>query len=463
MTYPIKYLSLQKSELQYEVELRGGSGDTVIELRKQIVKLASLLPSEDVLESHLDPADDLKTVKELLLRSQYNLGILSKQFDKNLFIRTETLLHHVYHRINRITISEELMDSYKSCKSTFKSQFTELSTFKQGTSQATPSTRATENPPDLPAISVSCDRSLSADLNKLKFSGQTCVHSFIQRVEEFVHSRGIPFEKILSLAFEIFVDDALHWFRYNKDKVATWQELCILLKEDFSSKDYDYRLAAEIRSRTQGDQENITIYISIMHGMFSRLSKPMSEDEKLEILMHNIRPCYANSLAASPPIVSIENLRSVCRNYENITARFSQFQEPPRVTSNTVAPEFAYRNKTSYANNNKFNDKYRSFNNTRLNNNNYSNFKSNPTTSNNNKINAIDVSDQLQDEVAALYLEPTKPTYIYCPRCRSTSHSLGKCKQPRFLICFKCGKKDVRYPDCPECHPPMHKSDNQKN
>ncbi|KAL4713963.1 hypothetical protein ACJJTC_015617 [Scirpophaga incertulas] len=79
MSYPIKYLSLQKAELIYEVELRGGTGDSVQELRKQIIKLAQTLPADDILESHLDPADDLKEVKESLLKSQNNLISLKKE------------------------------------------------------------------------------------------------------------------------------------------------------------------------------------------------------------------------------------------------------------------------------------------------------------------------------------------------------------------------------------------------
>lgn len=444
MSYHIKYLSLQKAELQYEVELRGGSGDSVQELRKQIIKLSQFLPAEDVLESHLDPADDLRELKESLLKSQNNLSILRKQFDKNLFTRTETLLHHIYHRINRIVNSKDVTDIYKVCTSNFKSQFNELITIKQSSSQLTTSAAGTDNVSDSQPISVTCERSLHGEINKIKYSGNTCVHSFIQRVDEFVQSRGISFDKILTLAYDIFVDDALHWYRYNRDKVKTWNELCILLKEDFSSEDYDYRLAAEIRSRTQGEQENITVYLSIMHGMFSRLGKPMSEEDKLEILMHNIRPCYASTLAASPSIKSIDELKSVCRNYETVTSRFSQFQEPPKISNNTLAPEFAYKQKTnSYSNNNKFN-KFVTYTKS----NNY-----------NTNINSIETTHTLENEVAAMHLETHRP--MYCPRCRSNTHSLGNCRQPRFLVCFKCGKKDVRYPECPDCHP--HAANSSKN
>ncbi|XP_053615598.1 uncharacterized protein LOC128678225 [Plodia interpunctella] len=441
MSYTIKYFSLQKAELQYEVQLRGGSGDSVQELRKLISKLSLSLPSEDILESHLESGLDLKEVKESLLKSQTNLGALSKHFDKNLYVRTETLLHHIYHRLNRIRSAEAELDVYKICVSDLKSQLNELASYKQSTSHASTTSVVSEGISVTTATPIVCDKNLYSDLSKLKYSGSSCVHSFIQKVDEFVQSRGISFDKILSLAFEIFVDDALHWYRYNKDKVKSWQELCVLLKEDFCSKDYDYRLAAEIRSRTQGERENIIVYISIMHGLFARLSKPVSIEEKLDILLHNIRPCYANTIAASPEIKTIDELISICRNYENIQSRFSSFHEPPSITTSTIAPEFAYNYNSSFPKFDKFkNNQYGKFN----------SFNKSYTITTGNKVNSIDATQTSKNEVAALCTEVSE--FVYCPRCRSNSHSLGVCKQPRFLICFKCGKKDVRYPECPDCH-----------
>lgn len=59
MPYPIKFLSLQKAELEYEVAVRGDTteNESVQDLRKP-------LPSEDILESHLEPNEDLTQIKE---------------------------------------------------------------------------------------------------------------------------------------------------------------------------------------------------------------------------------------------------------------------------------------------------------------------------------------------------------------------------------------------------------------
>lgn len=93
MSYQIKYLSLQKAELEYEVGVRGGTvGENVQELRKQIVKLAPILPPEDILESHLEPSVDLAQVKDTLSKTKEYINSLKSKYDKNVYSRTETKL-----------------------------------------------------------------------------------------------------------------------------------------------------------------------------------------------------------------------------------------------------------------------------------------------------------------------------------------------------------------------------------
>ncbi|KAI8422933.1 hypothetical protein MSG28_014036 [Choristoneura fumiferana] len=199
-------------------------------------------------------------------------------------------------------------------------------------------------------IAVTCDRGMSSDIAKLRYNGKTCVRSFVQRVKEFLAARNLKPEKILQHATEIFEGDALHWFRSVKDSIDNWHDLSTQLIEVFSLHDYDYRLKSEIRARTQGESENITIYLSIMHGMFSRLTVPFTEEEQLEIVLHNIRPCFATVIATAEKIDNLNTLRKLCHNYEVVHARMSQFREPPRANSDTLAPEFAYNKQSSFLN-----------------------------------------------------------------------------------------------------------------
>ncbi|KAL4718185.1 hypothetical protein ACJJTC_013757 [Scirpophaga incertulas] len=165
-----------------------------------------------------------------------------------------------------------------------------------------------------------------------------------------------------------------------------------------------------------------------MHGMFSRLNQPMTENEKLEILLHNIRPCYATTLAASSNINSIDDLKTVCKNFENINARFSNFQEPPRASSSTIAPEFAYK-----YNNNKFDFKNKQYNTSIPNT--YYNYSTNKTNNNFNEDKKYSFSNTHQRQKLQVSAITTHP-----PRTQ----------------------KDVKYPECPDCHP-KPSSEFQKN
>ncbi|KAJ2937677.1 hypothetical protein O0L34_g17488 [Tuta absoluta] len=203
-----------------------------------------------------------------------------------------------------------------------------------------------------------------------------------------------------------------------------------------------------------------------MSQMFARLIDPISEKEQLQILLHNIRPCYANVLSSNPSSTeSISELRSVCQNYEKIKCMTSQFHEPPKVSENTIAPDLAFNcplevknkfvKKNYNPNYNKYNSSYKNYNS------NFNRYNANSNGSSeqsqpfkNNK--PFERNSQSQISPVASIQSSNRPKF--CPRCRSSSHSLYECRQDRYPICFKCGKKNVIYPNCPVC-----KANNSKN
>lgn len=438
MSFPIKFLSLQKAELEYEVGIRGTTpGTTVQELRKQICKVGPLFPSEDIMDSHLSVSEDLTGVNEVLVKIGSNM--LSNP-DRNLILRTQNLLHHVYHRLNRIVCDDITSPLYDECVTRFKEYLVNVESLKDcSVDNLAISSKTDASQISSPLnITVHCDRGTSAEISKLKYDGKTCVRAFIQRVTEFREARNISSPSILSLATEIFSGDALHWFRSIKEQVTDFENLVELLKRDFDRPDYDYRLLSEIRSRTQGETENITVYLSIMAGLFSRLSRSPSEDDKLEIILHNVRPAYANILASSPGIKTIADLRSVCRNFEDVQARLAYFHEPPKVTTDTLAPEFAYNG----------NNKARL--DMRQQNNNSTSFNNNNYFLKNKKPYSIDNTHKYEGYVHAVDVVDAKPRF--CPRCRVDTHHLRQCPADKSVIfCFICGRKGVKAPDCPDC------------
>lgn len=459
-TYPIKFFLLNKNELTYEVLIRGEEpASTVLELRKQINKLTPLIPTCDIYESGLDPLTDIDGVITSLSELSSRMKSLDDKYDPNLLQRTIALSNHLYHRIKRIDTSDpSINDKIKGIFKTVTSYINKLSSLNKSTQpvcepvgEIAQSSAVFEN---FSSVSMNCDRSHINDLQKIKYNGKSCVHAFVQRVEEYRTARNINSSKLLSYATEIFTGDALHWYRSIKGSITTWDDLIALLVEDFSQFDYDYKLLSEIRNRTQGETENITIYFAKMAELFSRLTVTISEQEKLSILMHNIRPCYASVLASNTTSINtIENLKMICKNFEKIQSLTSQFKEPPRVSSDTLAPDLAFSKFSEQSSSrptfhNKFNYNYN--NPKHIKNQTYSNKNYNRNTTHNNY-----TTKQSNNNISAIDTSKSNVNTgkFYCPRCRTPAHSLRQCTADRYPICFKCGTKNVIYPNCTKCNP----------
>ncbi|XP_063827955.1 uncharacterized protein LOC135077361 [Ostrinia nubilalis] len=234
----------------------------------------------------------------------------------------------------------------------------------------------------------------------LRFNGKDSVQDFIVRIEELCLSRNISREKLFNSAVELFTDDALFWYRGTRDQLNSWEDLKASLLEEYLPYDYDHRLLQEIRSRTQGPDESICSYLSLMQNYFSRLRKPLDDEEKLSLVKFNIRPSY------SIPLVNVEikswaDLKRHCRQLEAARQRAESFTEPPRGVQNAVAPDLAYKSKSARP-----------------------------------KCEAV---------VKSLSMEK------FCVRCRVKDHTLRDCKAPHVVICYRCGEKGVTAVNCPKC------------
>lgn len=455
MARVIKFLSLQKPELSYEVAIRGEKADgTVEELRKQITKLCRLFPSEDILESSINIKEDIAGVNLSLDKLESFIKTLNTKPDLNVFKRAQNLASHLFHRINRIdaSTSPQMLEALEVSIGRYQSLTEELGEFKFADNEPQPQTSQGNYTPTcpIPQINVTCDRGSSNDFSSLRFNGKSCARAFIIRVNEFIKARNISPNKVLSFATEIFTDEALHWFRCIKEQVSSWDQVCERLKDDFTHADYDYRFLSEIRARTQGEKENITIYLSIMAGMFSQLNRELSEEEKLEIILHNIRPAYATVLTSSPDIKDIESLRILCKNYENVQSRLSQFHEPPKITSATLAPDYAYPYHTAPSENVKSYPKPYSGNNK------YPNYGQNQRSGYTNYHNKPNFQNNGNNNNYRQTFQGPKPVHtvekkLFCPRCRVDTHGLRSCKAERKIVCFRCGRPDVKFHDCPDC------------
>lgn len=237
------------------------------------------------------------------------------------------------------------------------------------------------------------------------------VNAFIERVNEIKDARNATEEDLWRYAIDFFKGDALIWFRANKVHATNWQELMILLKRTFQSPFYQEDLIAEIKARTQGKDESITIYMSILQNMFNRLPSPITEQEKISIILRNIQPYYQKSICRDV-FFHVSEIVDVLRIVERTKINCDRFEEP-RVQRLNLEPDLAYKNNSCSLTNKTINEVSA-------------------------KIEIDNVTSNTQKAV------PSR-----CWNCREVGHLFRSCKVPKQrLFCYKCGRFGVTSKDC---------------
>lgn len=401
---PITWNLLHKDELIYEVKIRHGvPAEDVNALRTQLRKLVKEYPSDEIVNFEGDVVAELGNTSSKLEELSQLITPTSRNLTLKSLNRIQALAHHLFHRLTRITPDNANLAACNEQMETLNKYLSKLDNlfqiFKTSTQYHIP-----EESPEVVVdpVPVAMGKYQTVGSLNLKYDGRTCVKVFLQRLDELCKSRGIPEGRLFVSAVELFEGDALQWYRSVKPECTSWTQLESLLLAEFLPFDYDRRLMKEIRSRTQGSQESISSYIGVMLNYFSRLSSPLTEKEKFDIVYTNLRPDYSVPLALAP-VESLGELKRVCRVLEDSWHRANTFVEPPRPSSSALASDLGC--------------------------------KSSPRAR----------------------VETTSPK-IFCPRCRSDTHSLRDCRS-RDIVCFRCGKKDVRSTSCPDCLAKLSGSD----
>lgn len=399
----IAFQALHKDELVHEVRIRDVvPAEDVPSLRTQIRNLAKEIPSDSIVTFEGKVVEELLTVVKKLeeLRELVKAAVRPKSL-KNL-TRIQALAHHLYHRLTRLepessTDRQTHSELTKDLDGILQKLDNMFSVFKTSVMPDVSS----DSSPGVPLTSATpCKKYQMVSSLNLKYNGSSCVRVFLQRLEELCVSRGISEQLLHASAAELFDGEVLCWYRSVRSELNNWPELKQSLINEYLPYDFDRRLMQEIRTRTQGPNENIVTYVAIMLNYFSRLSYDVSEKDKFDIIFQNIRPEYSVPLCTTE-ITSLKQLKESCRMLEVGKHRVQTFVEPPKLSNGCLAPDLAC------------------------------------------KISA-------KPKIHAVVPAENK----FCARCRVDSHRLSECTSTA-IVCFRCGKHGFTARRCPHCNPTL--------
>lgn len=133
----------------------------------------------------------------------------------------------------------------------------------------------------------------------ISFSGEereTSLNDFLSQVELFARAEIVTEAELLAAAIYLFKGSAKTWYRAFHSYFSSWNSLVSALREQFLPHDYDYWLYKEIEQRQQDESEDFGIFLAAMEMLFRNLSVPLPESKKLDIVMRNMLPIYADRI-----------------------------------------------------------------------------------------------------------------------------------------------------------------------
>lgn len=271
--------------------------------------------------------------------------------------------------------------------------------------------RAQGLPGEYPSVTRVQDDYYRFDVGRLRiqYDGTSSVTTFLERIEELRLSRGIPKDRLLQSAPELFSKEALLWYRMGYFR--TWDELVDQLREAFQPHDYEFSLWEEIRKRTQGSQERVINYVAVMENLFKKLSNRPSEDMRIQLIKRNMLPHIQSHLALQK-ISSLSELIRFAKTIEETEWRIQRFCPPPTTTRHLLEPELAYRRVTQAA----------------------------------SRVETLD-----QAKTSEMLASTEVKSSPMCWNCNESGHRFRKCNKPKRVFCFKCGKDKVTTNSCPNC------------
>lgn len=255
----------------------------------------------------------------------------------------------------------------------------------------------------------------------ISFSGDSreiSLNDFLSQVSLLARAERLSDDDLLTSAVYLFKGSAYTWYRAFYPYYTTWAQLIAGLKEQFLPVDYDFWLMRELEQRRQGETENFGIYFAAMEMLFRNLSYTVSEQQRLQIVMRNMAPMYAERLALDN-IRTLNELFVKCKRIEEVKYRISRQVVPQIQRRDLLEPAFSYMHVPA--------PRYR--------------------VAEMNSWNEEIEPDLV--EISAIGNSAQRISLCY--NCGEPGHRFSQCKVERKLFCYKCGASGFTASNCKRC------------
>lgn len=271
------------------------------------------------------------------------------------------------------------------------------------------------------------------------------LHEFLQQVKGFQRAEKLSDDDVLNSMIYLLQGRARRWFMNRQTSFRTWVHFEEALRSEFLPHGYDFSILSELENFRQLKTQTISSFLTDIESKFSSMSTPLADTHQVYYARRNLLPHFAMALAAHD-IQNLEQLRVVGRRLESVSLKTPN---PPTKSVNWVPSEnFRPKHSSRSINAMERDDPYAE---TEI-----SEEESEPEicylrkdVQKNNK----STQKAAKQVVAQANTSGSSNRFpARCTRCKQTGHPRNQCVNPEKPdFCFKCGLRDVRVPECPNC------------
>lgn len=259
-----------------------------------------------------------------------------------------------------------------------------------------------------------------------KFSGDSNpvpVVDFLRQIDILSRSYQISSQELRIHAHLLFKDDAYVWFTAYEGKMDSWETLLTYLKMRYDNPNRDRFIREEMRNRKQRPNELFSAYLTDLEAMSQRMMRKMSDEEKFDIIVENMKLSYKRRLALEP-VYSVEHLAQLCYKFDALEANLFNIRSAnkPSLLNQIVVEE-------------ELSDPKEESDEVDL-------LAIHPKT-NRSAVRNTSTSKEPVRESADSNL---------CWNCRETGHMWRDCCKRKTIFCHICGNADTTAYQCPQNH-----------
>lgn len=274
-----------------------------------------------------------------------------------------------------------------------------------------------------------------------KFSGDTNtvpVTDFLRQIDILCRSYAISKQDLRMHAHLLFKEGAYVWYTTYEEKFLSWEILETYLKMRYDNPNRDRLIREEMRNRRQRPNELFSAYLTDMEMLAQRMIRKMSEQEKFELVVENMKISYKRRLALEP-IQSIEHLAQLCFKFDALESNLYHVSGPPKPVVNQL------------------------------------------------NLNELDSEDEPEvEDPALLYTLQSKKAWLskktgikskasnetkrdiqtsnlMCWNCQQEGHMWRDCDQRKKIFCHICGQAETTAFRCPNKHNLSSEEEKEKN